>query len=58
MGITVSSDAHIAPQIGRFDAAERMLAEIHFPQELIMNRGREAFMQAIEASGVSNVEPR
>lgn len=58
VGITVSSDAHIAPQIGRFDAAERMLAEIHFPRELIMNRGCEAFMQAIEASGVSNVEPR
>lgn len=52
VGITVSSDAHIAPQIGMFDAATRMLEEIHFPEELIMNRGREPFLCELAASGV------
>ncbi len=52
VGIVVSSDAHIAPQIGDFPIAVRMLEEIHFPEELIMNRGREPFLREVAASGV------
>ena len=55
VGIAVSSDAHIAPQIGRFSAVERMLEEIHFPEELIMNRGREPFLRELAASGVCDL---
>ena len=55
VGIVVSSDAHIAPQIGDFPAAERMLEEIHFPEELIMNRGREPFLRELAAAGVRDL---
>lgn len=53
VGVVVSSDAHIAPQIGQFPSVERMLEEIHFPEELIMNRGREPFLHELAAAGVS-----
>lgn len=52
VGIAVSSDAHIAPQIGRYPEVERMLQEIDFPEELIMNRGRDSFLGELVASGV------
>ena len=52
VGIVVSSDAHIAPAIGKFPCAERMLEEIHFPEELIMNRGRAAMLGAMAAAGL------
>lgn len=52
VGIAVSSDAHIAQDIGVFPTAEAMLEEIHFPEELIMNRGREPFLGELAASGV------
>lgn len=51
VGIVVSSDAHIAPAIGQFPHAERLLEEIHFPEELIMNRSREALVGALAAAG-------
>ena len=51
VGIVVSSDAHIAPAIGQFPHAERLLEEIHFPEELIMNRNREALVGALAAAG-------
>ena len=35
--IIVSSDAHICFSIGKFDEAIKMLEEIYFPKELIMN---------------------
>ena len=54
VGITVDSDAHIAWQIGRFDRVKAMLEEIHFPQELIMNRGREPFLTTLSAAGLCN----
>ena len=47
-GITVSSDAHMASRIGKFPRAEEMLAEIHFPEELIMNRSRASLLAALE----------
>lgn len=52
VGIVVSSDAHIAPRIGRFPSVEKMLDEIHFPEDLIMNRGRAPFLGELAASGV------
>lgn len=52
VGIVVSSDAHIAPAIGAFPLAERLLEEIHFPEELIMNRNRDALMGALAAAGM------
>ncbi|WP_102338212.1 PHP domain-containing protein [Collinsella provencensis] len=51
VGITVSSDAHIAHDIGRYPRAIEMLEEIHFPEELIMNRDRDTFLAALEAGG-------
>lgn len=47
-GITVSSDAHLAGRVGRFPHAERMFEEIHFPEELIVNRSRETLLSALE----------
>ena len=41
--IVVSSDAHSAWMIGEFSLAEKMLEEIHFPEELIANRTLDAF---------------
>ena len=52
VGISVDSDAHMAWQIGRFDRVKAMLEEIHFPQELIMNRGREPFLRELAAAGL------
>jgi len=43
--IAVNSDAHFATQIGRFPQALKMLEELSFPQELILN----ASPQSIEA---------
>ena len=45
VGISVDSDAHFAPMVGCFDAAEEMLREIDFPEELIMNRSLSALQK-------------
>lgn len=50
VGIVVSSDAHVAPLIGGFEHATRMLEEIGFPEELIMNRDRETMLAALAAA--------
>lgn len=55
VGITVDSDAHMAWQIGGFERTEKMLEAIHFPQELIMNRGRESFLRQLAAAGVCDL---
>ncbi|MDO4437483.1 MAG: PHP domain-containing protein [Coriobacteriaceae bacterium] len=52
VGIAVSSDAHLAMQIGKYPEVLRMLEEIDFPEELIMNRGCEPFLRELAASGV------
>ena len=54
--ITVSTDAHIATSIGKVELARTMLEEIDFPQELIVNRSREAVLARLDASGVSHIE--
>ncbi|MDO4438597.1 MAG: PHP domain-containing protein [Eubacteriales bacterium] len=41
--ISIASDAHISTDIGRIDTARKMLNEIHFPEELIINRNVETF---------------
>lgn len=50
VGIVVSSDAHVAPAIGSFNCAKRMLEEIDFPEDLIMNRDRATMLQALDAA--------
>lgn len=52
VGIVVSTDAHVAPTIGRFHHAVSMLESIDFPEELIMNRDRRTFLQALDDAGV------
>lgn len=47
--ITVSSDAHSAFQIGRFGEALRLLDDLQFPEELIVNRTRESFENFVSA---------
>lgn len=44
--VVVSSDAHHCTQVGRFDAAERMLKEICFPEKLILNSDYHRFWKA------------
>ncbi|MCX8725063.1 phosphatase [Lactobacillus panisapium] len=44
--VTISSDAHFASNIGNFTDALKMLEEIDFPQELIVNRDLETFSSA------------
>ncbi len=55
VGISVSSDAHMAYQIGQFPTSKRMLEEIHFPQELIMNRDRATMLGALANAGVCDL---
>ncbi|MGN0071600.1 MAG: phosphatase [Atopobiaceae bacterium] len=54
--IAVSTDAHIATDIGRLDAAAAMLEEIHFPEELIATRSKDAFLEALRAAGVADIQ--
>ena len=55
-GIAVSTDAHICPGIGKFPNAQAMLEEIHFPQELIMNRSLDAFLAEMAAASVNDLQ--
>ena len=54
-GIAVSTDAHIYPGIGKFPHANALLEEIHFPQELIMNRSLDVFLDEMAAAGVNDL---
>ncbi len=46
--IVVNSDAHFMSLVGRFDNAIKMLEEIDFPEELIMNLNSERFIKYME----------
>lgn len=46
--IVVSSDAHFCSSIGAFDDALRMLEEIDFPEELILNADFDRFADAVK----------
>ena len=48
VSVCVSSDAHICFDVGRFEPAVNMLAEISFPDELIATRGLAAFETALK----------
>ena len=50
--VAVNTDAHICWAIGRMPGALAMLEEINFPQELIVTRSADAFLSALDASGV------
>lgn len=54
--ISVSTDAHISCDIGRFEHVPSMLREIHFPEELIASRDKESFLAMLERSGVGQDE--
>lgn len=45
--IATSTDAHIACDVGRFDAVRTLLEEIHFPYELIATGSKYAFLQVL-----------
>ena len=51
--IVASTDAHISYDVGRFDSVLQLLDEVHFPEELVVTRSREAFLDALVAAGVS-----
>ncbi len=46
--IVVNSDAHFMSRIGKYDAAVKMLEEIDFPEDLIMNLNSKRFIKYIE----------
>lgn len=51
VGIVVSSDAHIAFDLGEYDMALDMLKEISFPEKLIINRNLKSFEDFMEEKG-------
>ena len=55
VGISVSSDAHMAYLIGKYPTTMAMLEEIHFPEELIMNRDRKTLLNALAEAGVCDL---
>lgn len=46
--IVVSSDAHCAFEVGVFDSALKMLEEIDFPEELVMNTSAKKFEEYVK----------
>lgn len=46
--VSVATDAHIACDVGRFDASYALLEEIHFPQELVATRNAATFLDVLE----------
>lgn len=50
--ICVNTDAHISVEIGGTSRAQKMLEEIGFPQELIINRTRESFLKGLADCGI------
>lgn len=55
VSIALNTDAHVSYDIGKWPQALAMLEEIHFPQELIATRSKEAFLDAV-AQGVGPVK--
>jgi len=45
--IAISTDAHIACDVGRFDAVQALLEEIHFPRELVATRDAATFIDVL-----------
>ena len=53
--ITIATDAHIAPHIGKFEETKKLLTEVGFPKELIASRDRQSFLSALKESGVKDL---
>lgn len=53
--VSVATDAHIACDVGRFEAAPALLNEIHFPRELVATRNKAAFLQLLEAHALARL---
>lgn len=51
--ISVATDAHIACDVGRFDAVSELLEEIHFPRELVATRDAATFLSVVKKAMVS-----
>ncbi|HIQ79835.1 MAG TPA: phosphatase [Candidatus Scatavimonas merdigallinarum] len=51
--IVVNSDAHFSTAVGNADLALAMLAEIDFPQELVVNADTGRFKDYLRACGIS-----
>jgi len=49
--IILNSDAHYFQSIGNFDAALSMLKEVDMPEELIINRNKEEFLDFLRSKG-------
>ena len=47
--VLVSSDAHVASDVLRHGSALALLEEVHFPEELVVNRSVEALTAALAA---------
>lgn len=46
--IIIGSDAHVDSDVGRHDLAHALLEEIHFPEELVVNRSVEVLRQTLK----------
>lgn len=55
VGVSVSTDAHIASAIGHAPCVASMLDEIHFPEELVMTRSAGSFLSELAAAGVCDL---
>ena len=51
--IIVNTDAHYTVQMGRFDGSIRMLEEIGFPEELVVNSSVERFEKCLAERGIA-----
>ena len=48
VGVAVNSDAHFCGKVGAYGPAVEMLAEIGFPEELIMNRSLDVLREYLK----------
>ncbi len=51
--IIVNTDAHFTTQMGRFDGSIKMLEEIGFPEELVVNSSVERFEKCLKERGLA-----
>lgn len=51
--IVVNTDAHFTAQLGRFNGTIRMLEEIGFPEELVVNSSVERFERCLSERGIA-----
>lgn len=48
VSIVINSDAHISFDVGNFEYAKRLIKEINFPEELIVNTSKEKLKRFLE----------